>query len=61
MRDKLDEHVLEAIHHLFNNRFMKAKKIFEQRARSDPLYALGLGSMVFLKAIMVCNSYSSLI
>lgn len=32
---------------------MTAKKVFEQQARSDPLYALGLGSMVFLKAIMV--------
>lgn len=38
---------------MFNNRFMKAKRIFEQNAKRDPLYALGLGSMVFLKAIMV--------
>jgi hypothetical protein len=49
IQTNIDEPVLRAIHHLFNNRFMKAKKIFEQQAKSDPLYALGLGSMVFLK------------
>lgn len=54
-QEKADEQVLEAIHHMFNNRFMKAKKIFEQNAKSDPFYALGLGSMVFLKAIMTAN------
>lgn len=25
---------------------------------SDPLYALGLGAMTFIKAIMVCEKYS---
>lgn len=27
-----DEPVLRAVRHLFNNRFMKAKKLFEQQA-----------------------------
>ena len=32
---------------------MAAKSIFERQARVDPLHALGIGSMVFFKAIMV--------
>lgn len=52
-QERADESILKAIHYLFNNRFMKAKKLFEQQANSDPLHALGLGSMVFLKALMV--------
>lgn len=52
-QEKADEPIVKAIHHLFNNRFMKAKKLFEQQANIDPLHALGLGSMVFLKALMV--------
>ncbi|OZJ04723.1 hypothetical protein BZG36_01780, partial [Bifiguratus adelaidae] len=47
-----DEVMLEGVHHLFNNKFMKAKAIFESQASSDPLSALGLGSMAFIKAIM---------
>lgn len=31
---KLDEPVLRAIRHLFNNRFMKAKKLFEKQAET---------------------------
>jgi hypothetical protein len=31
-QEKADEPVLRAIHHLFNNRFMKAKRLFEQQA-----------------------------
>ncbi|CAO3597426.1 unnamed protein product [Absidia cylindrospora] len=41
-----------AMHYFFENRFMKAKHLFEQYAASDPLHSLGLGSMLFLKAIM---------
>lgn len=52
-QENADEPLLSAIHHLFNNEFMKAKKIFESQASTDPLHALGLGSMVFLKALMV--------
>lgn len=52
-QEKADEPILNAIHHLFNNEFMKAKKLFELKSNADPLHALGLGSMVFLKALMV--------
>ncbi|KAI8047397.1 uncharacterized protein B0P05DRAFT_481711 [Gilbertella persicaria] len=48
-QERADEPILRAIRHLFNNRFMKAKKLFEKQAETDPLYALGLGSMAFLK------------
>ncbi|KAI8886218.1 hypothetical protein K501DRAFT_292927 [Backusella circina FSU 941] len=34
-QEKADEPFLRAIHHLFNNRFMKAKKLFEQQASSQ--------------------------
>ncbi|CEP18575.1 hypothetical protein [Parasitella parasitica] len=54
-QEKEDEPVLRAIRHLFNNRFMKAKKLFEKKAETDPLHALGLGSMAFLKAIMTTD------
>ncbi|KAF1804533.1 hypothetical protein V8B55DRAFT_1499570 [Mucor lusitanicus] len=54
-QERADEPVLRAIRHLFNNRFMKAKKLFEKQAETDPLHALGLGSMAFLKAIMTSD------
>ncbi|OBZ85480.1 Tetratricopeptide repeat protein 39C [Choanephora cucurbitarum] len=54
-QEKADEPILRAIRHLFNNRFMKAKRLFEKQAETDPLYALGLGSMAFLKAIMTTD------
>ncbi|KAL1932384.1 hypothetical protein VTP01DRAFT_9440 [Rhizomucor pusillus] len=54
-QEKADEPVLRAVRHLFNNRFMKAKKLFEREAKSDPLHAFGLGSMAFLKAVMTLN------
>ncbi|KAG2235250.1 hypothetical protein INT48_004717, partial [Thamnidium elegans] len=55
-QENADEPLLSAIHHLFNNEFMKAKKIFESQASTDPLHALGLGSMVFLKALTTFNN-----
>ncbi|KAI7905050.1 uncharacterized protein BX663DRAFT_501515 [Cokeromyces recurvatus] len=58
-QERADEPVLRAVRHLFNNRFMKAKKLFEKQAESDPLYALGLGSMAFLKAIMTTDESMS--
>ncbi|CAO0800987.1 unnamed protein product [Mucor circinelloides] len=58
-QEKADEPVLRATHHLFSNRFMKAKRLFEQQAQSDPLYALGLGSMAFLKALMSNNQQAA--
>lgn len=54
-QERADEPVLRAIRHLFNNRFMKAKKLFEKQAETDPLHALGLGSMAFLKAVMTTD------
>ncbi|ORX61966.1 hypothetical protein DM01DRAFT_1392099 [Hesseltinella vesiculosa] len=47
-----DETVATAIHYLFSNQFMKAKHLLEKEAATDPLHSLGLGSMLFLKAIM---------
>lgn len=44
-----DEPVLEGMAHLFNNRFMKAKKVFESEADTNPLFGFGLGYMAFLK------------
>ncbi|GAA5804188.1 hypothetical protein HPULCUR_009675 [Helicostylum pulchrum] len=58
-QERADEPVLRAIRHLFNNRFMKAKKLFEKQAETDPLHALGLGSMAFLKAIMTTDDSMS--
>ncbi|KAI7891290.1 uncharacterized protein EV154DRAFT_551637 [Mucor mucedo] len=54
-QERADEPVLRAVRHLFNNRFMKAKKLFEKQAETDPLHALGLGSMAFLKAVMTTD------
>ncbi|KAI8975740.1 hypothetical protein BDF20DRAFT_977316 [Mycotypha africana] len=47
-----DELLLTGIRHLFSNRFMKAKSVFEEQANTDPAYALGLGFMSFMKAMM---------
>ncbi|KAJ2959478.1 hypothetical protein NQZ79_g5084 [Umbelopsis isabellina] len=47
-----DEPVLAGMAHLFNNRFMKAKKVFESEADTNPLFGFGLGYMAFLKAVM---------
>ncbi|KAF7721417.1 hypothetical protein EC973_004703 [Apophysomyces ossiformis] len=58
-QERADEPVLRAIHHLFNNRFMKAKRLFETEAHRDPLHALGLGSMAFLKAVMTTNEQAT--
>ncbi|KAI8062096.1 hypothetical protein BC940DRAFT_309529 [Gongronella butleri] len=51
-QERADEPVLRAVRHLFNNRFMRAKKLFERYSQFEPLHALGLGSMAFMKAIM---------
>ncbi|KAG1152941.1 hypothetical protein G6F37_000654 [Rhizopus arrhizus] len=47
----------EGMKYLFDNRFMKAKSIFETRSTVDPLYALGLGAMAFIKAIMTFHEF----
>ncbi|RCI00212.1 hypothetical protein CU098_000269, partial [Rhizopus stolonifer] len=51
-QEKADESVRQAIKLLFDNKFMKAKSLFQTKASIDPLYALGLGAMAFIKAIM---------
>ncbi|KAI7890009.1 uncharacterized protein EV154DRAFT_445205 [Mucor mucedo] len=58
-QEKADEPISKAIHYLFNNQFMKAKKLLEQQATTDPLHALGLGSMVFLKALMTTDKQTT--
>lgn len=47
-----DELMKEGIEAFFSNKFMKAKSVFKTKSDSDPLFALGLGSMAFIKAIM---------
>lgn len=47
-----DELMKEGLDAFFSNKFMKAKSIFKTKSDSDPLFALGLGSMAFIKAIM---------
>ncbi|KAI8584209.1 hypothetical protein K450DRAFT_218666 [Umbelopsis ramanniana AG] len=51
-QEKADEPVLLGMAHLFNNRFMKAKKVFESEAETNPLFGFGMGYMAFLKAVM---------
>lgn len=48
----IDQPIRDGMKYLFDNRFMKAKAIFQTKASIDPLYALGLGAMAFIKAIM---------
>ncbi|KAG2194717.1 hypothetical protein INT47_012088 [Mucor saturninus] len=51
-QEKEDENVIQGLDHLFDNQFMTAKGIFEEKADCDPLHALALSSMAFLKAVM---------
>ncbi|KAI7903462.1 uncharacterized protein BX663DRAFT_506584 [Cokeromyces recurvatus] len=51
-QEKADETVREGMSYLFDNKFMKAKSLFQTKAGIDPLYALGLGAMGFIKAVM---------
>ncbi|KAI9476175.1 MAG: hypothetical protein EXX96DRAFT_290639 [Benjaminiella poitrasii] len=50
-QEKEDELVIKGLDHLFDNRFMAAKTIFEEKADRDPLNALALSSMAFLKGL----------
>jgi hypothetical protein len=50
-----DEPVLLGMGHLFNNRFMKAKKVFESEADTNPLFGFGLGYMAFLKGTSIAS------
>ncbi|KAL0144179.1 tetratricopeptide repeat protein 39B-like protein [Mucor lusitanicus] len=51
-QEKADEPVREGMKYLFDNKFMKAKSVFQTKASIDPLYALGLGAMAFIKGRM---------
>ncbi|KAI9253060.1 hypothetical protein EDC94DRAFT_620056 [Helicostylum pulchrum] len=51
-QEEADEPVRDGMKYLFDNKFMKAKAVFQTKASIDPLYALGLGAMAFIKAIM---------
>ncbi|CEI96153.1 hypothetical protein RMCBS344292_10320 [Rhizopus microsporus] len=51
-QEEADQPIRDGMKYLFDNRFMKAKAIFQTKASIDPLYALGLGAMAFIKAIM---------
>ncbi|KAL9539782.1 hypothetical protein MBANPS3_010065 [Mucor bainieri] len=48
-RSSRDESVIKGLNCLFDNQFMAAKTIFEEKADCDPLNALALSSMAFLK------------
>ncbi|KAI7901486.1 uncharacterized protein BX663DRAFT_553275 [Cokeromyces recurvatus] len=51
-QEREDKSIIEGLNHLFNNQFMAAKMMFEEKANCDPLHALALSFMAFLKAIM---------
>ncbi|CAO3581786.1 unnamed protein product [Absidia cylindrospora] len=51
-QEEADQPVREGMRYLFDNKFMRARIIFQTNANSDPLYSLGLGAMAFIRAIM---------
>ncbi|KAI8876024.1 hypothetical protein K501DRAFT_285739 [Backusella circina FSU 941] len=55
-QEQADEPVREGMKFLFDNKFMKAKQVFQTNASYDPLYALGLGAMAFIKATMTYHT-----
>ncbi|CAO3608881.1 unnamed protein product [Cunninghamella blakesleeana] len=50
-QEKYDQNMFKGMQAFFNNKFAEANHIFSTRADSDPLYALGLGCMAFIRAI----------
>ncbi|KAI7905350.1 uncharacterized protein BX663DRAFT_430009 [Cokeromyces recurvatus] len=54
-QEEADEPFRKGINYLFDNKLLKAKALLQTKAYSDPLYALGLGLMTFMKAIMTFN------
>ncbi|KAL7327994.1 hypothetical protein PS15p_206338 [Mucor circinelloides] len=54
-QEEADEPVRKGMKYMFDNKFLKAKSLFQKRCYSDPLYALGLGAMTFIKAMMTYN------
>ncbi|OZJ04448.1 hypothetical protein BZG36_02815 [Bifiguratus adelaidae] len=51
-QEEADAYIVEGMNDFFNNRFHQAKAVFEKEAKNDPLPALCLGFMVFVKAIL---------
>ncbi|KAI8090899.1 uncharacterized protein B0P05DRAFT_527859 [Gilbertella persicaria] len=54
-QEEADEPVRKGMRCLFDNKFLKAKSLFQTKASSDPLYIFGLGIMAFMKAMMTEN------
>ncbi|KAI8335510.1 hypothetical protein BC941DRAFT_472167 [Chlamydoabsidia padenii] len=54
-QEEADQPIKQGIKFLFGNKFTKAITIFNSKAESEPLHALGLGSMLLLKAMMTYN------
>ncbi|KAI9467864.1 MAG: hypothetical protein EXX96DRAFT_538254 [Benjaminiella poitrasii] len=54
-QEEADELFRKGMKCLFDNKFLEAKALFQQKSSCDPLYALGLGIMAFIKAIMTFN------
>ncbi|CAO3590325.1 unnamed protein product [Absidia cylindrospora] len=54
-QEEADQPIRQGMNYLFGNKFTKAMSIFKLKADSEPLYALSLGSMLFLKAMMTYN------
>ncbi|KAI8064187.1 hypothetical protein BC940DRAFT_306376 [Gongronella butleri] len=50
-QEEYDINMLKGMQAFFNNKFSDAKTMFGAKADADPLYALGLGCMAFIKAI----------
>ncbi|KAI8335366.1 hypothetical protein BC941DRAFT_430121 [Chlamydoabsidia padenii] len=50
-QEEADQPIRQGMNYLFGNKFTKAMSIFKSKAESEPLHALGLGSMLFLKVI----------
>ncbi|KAI9272603.1 hypothetical protein BY458DRAFT_508748 [Sporodiniella umbellata] len=54
-QEEFDKDMMKGIHLFFNNQFSEAKNLFQSKAKEDPLYALGLSSMAFVRAISSYN------
>ncbi|CAO3687666.1 unnamed protein product [Rhizopus stolonifer] len=54
-QEAYDEDMMKGIQLFFNNQFVEAKELFQSKAEADPLYALGLSSMAFVRAVSSYN------
>ncbi|KAI9257158.1 hypothetical protein BDA99DRAFT_441191 [Phascolomyces articulosus] len=48
-QEEADEHVREGMRLVFNNKFMRAKAIFQPHASTEPLYGVALGVIATIK------------